>query len=757
MPTPTGRSGKSLNFFLNLYDGMSKPVEKINKAYNKMSKIFQGKYKKAKDSVKAFSDATKQGVDRVKNLGSTTYNSLSQIQMGYDELIGKALDSIRVIKDSLEDFLGLAIQVNDMMIVLNKNVGLVSKRSKQFHTEILNMGVDYRTTFDELQEILESTYITQFRNTKQLAKFVEAVNMLSVATGISRSEAAETFEVYTKFYKGGYRGFLRLANVIRFTTATTKLAQREATGLVESFVEVVKNLPQKYRSQAAKEVLAIGGAAKEAEVDLGDLQRAFSQITTKWNEQGIRLRAFLAQNTKASIKQVERLVETGNFTKVFELMAKASKKLSKEQFMLMRQDFEALTGMSFDMARQLREFDITQLNKTMQAITRSSKRTKDISDAFEQAKSSMHELWKDLKSSLAPFLAGVLRPILLEVVKVMRELRPEVQAFGKWLIQKIPFVSSILLKTFRSIVWAGEKVYEFWQSLSPEIQESIKYGALFAAAFAVMAGVVIPVIVGIAGAFLSLFSTIAPLVGLGIVVYESFKWMKKGIADVLGVAPEALTFFETLKISWETLRWAGCKVVEQLKAMWEWISNVGKAIKDSKIVQFAGKLGDFAGSAAKTGVSAIGKGLSYINPFADGGIVTGPVNALIGEGKHNEAILPLNHSMLSNVFGDAFEDTVKSIISPYASLSTLGDDFEDAARMITSPYANLSTIPTTSSPGSISQPAPKVSVNVHQEKTNKILLQILQTLKANGMMNKNEEIPHLSTGLAGEMLENWST
>ena len=84
-----------------------------------------------------------------------------------------------------------------------------------------------------------------------------------------------------------------------------------------------------------------------------------------------------------------------------------------------------------------------------------------------------------------------------------------------------------------------------------------------------------------------------------------------------------------------------------------------------------------AGITATVGLS---KALS-IPMLASGGITTGPVAAIIGEGKHDEAVLPLNRGILAPIFGDAMayaddgESGVHQEITIYGGVNT-GHDLQ---------------------------------------------------------------------------------
>ncbi|WP_299001374.1 hypothetical protein [uncultured Dialister sp.] len=62
--------------------------------------------------------------------------------------------------------------------------------------------------------------------------------------------------------------------------------------------------------------------------------------------------------------------------------------------------------------------------------------------------------------------------------------------------------------------------------------------------------------------------------------------------------------------------------------------------------------------------------------MAKGGVVTGPTAALIGEGRYNEAVLPLKPALLERIFGTASagQNTVVATQNVYGDINTRADE-----------------------------------------------------------------------------------
>ena len=74
------------------------------------------------------------------------------------------------------------------------------------------------------------------------------------------------------------------------------------------------------------------------------------------------------------------------------------------------------------------------------------------------------------------------------------------------------------------------------------------------------------------------------------------------------------------------------------------------AILATLLVIATGGLGGLSFQSVLTGMKAVSKSAGIAVPFlAEGGIVTGPTLAMIGEGRESEAVIPL--SKLDNMMG----------------------------------------------------------------------------------------------------------
>lgn len=63
--------------------------------------------------------------------------------------------------------------------------------------------------------------------------------------------------------------------------------------------------------------------------------------------------------------------------------------------------------------------------------------------------------------------------------------------------------------------------------------------------------------------------------------------------------------------------------------------------------------------------------------MASGGVVTGPTAALIGEGRYDEAVLPLKPSLLERLFGggdDNRQNTVVATQNIYGNINSRDDE-----------------------------------------------------------------------------------
>jgi phage-related protein len=187
--------------------------------------------------------------------------------------------------------------------------------------------------------------------------------------------------------------------------------------------------------------------------------------------------------------------------------------------------------------------------------------------------------------------------------------------------------------------------------------------------FAVLAGVaVIAMIAALAAAFTALLNPFA-LVAVAIAglaagfkyAWENSETFRTIVTTVLNVLSAAFTvWWETLKWvfnnvlgGWDNIKAALTLVKDAFVLQFDIISGVVMTVYDAvkalvdavkSAINFVGDLGDVGGGIVGGAVGGIKKGANFLGgliPFADGGIVTGPTPALIGEAGP-EAVIPLN-------------------------------------------------------------------------------------------------------------------
>ena len=160
---------------------------------------------------------------------------------------------------------------------------------------------------------------------------------------------------------------------------------------------------------------------------------------------------------------------------------------------------------------------------------------------------------------------------------------------------------------------------------NPTLAKTLTY---VASVISVVAAALIPLKLAAAAASLAfaLLATPTTLVALGIMAVVS--------AGVL------------LYKNWDTIK-------QKATELWEWISSIFTKI-GNKISETWGKAKAFFGFGLKSETVDVmmqqGNATAQLPAMANGGIVTGPTLALVGEGRESEAILPL--SKLSGMLGN---------------------------------------------------------------------------------------------------------
>ena len=242
-----------------------------------------------------------------------------------------------------------------------------------------------------------------------------------------------------------------------------------------------------------------------------------------------------------------------------------------------------------------------------------------LENAYNTVVPAFTNAWRSLSDTLGPIIQqirDILQPIFDRIVKFMKD-------------------NTEVVKVFFAVL-AGAAVI-----------------AMIAALAAAVAGLVSP--------FGLIAVAIAGLAAGFKYAWENSETFRTVVTTVLDVLSAAFTVW------WETLKW----VFENVIGGWDNIKAALELVKDAFVLQFdiikgvvttvydvvmalvdavksaidfVGDLGDLGGGVlggVTGGIKKAGGFLGGLIPFADGGIVTGPTPALIGEAGP-EAVIPLN-------------------------------------------------------------------------------------------------------------------
>ena len=243
-----------------------------------------------------------------------------------------------------------------------------------------------------------------------------------------------------------------------------------------------------------------------------------------------------------------------------------------------------------------------------------------VEEAFKKQTAQFEKQWQILKNNVNVEMQKLGMTILPQVTDALTHLN-EIGLTGvidkfrdlvDWVKNQIQqFDQATGLITLMKEAW-DNVVLVFEQNLLPALQElwdSLEPLKPFLKAFAQVLGFV-------------LVAAIALLT-------KALEWTAILLAEILTNAANVATFF--INVFSKSIDF----VVDKLATFFNWINKVIQALKKLDVAQGAKNLG--------SSISSGFKGLvSKVTPFAEGGIVTRPTLAMIGEGGESEAVIPLS-------------------------------------------------------------------------------------------------------------------
>ncbi len=292
----------------------------------------------------------------------------------------------------------------------------------------------------------------------------------------------------------------------------------------------------------------------------------------------------------------------------------------------------------------------TQVGGTAEATANSSDK---MGVAFSQLKEKLGQQLLPVFEQVTNWVIGTLVPALENAYnKIVPAFQNAWQSLSDTLGPIIQQMRDVLQPIF-------ERIVQF-------LKENTEVVKVF---FAVLAGAaVIAMIAALAAAFAGLLNpfTLVAVAIAGLAAGFKYAWensetFRTIVTTVLDVLSTAFTaWWETLKWvfdnvigGWDNIKAALTLVKDAFVLQFDIISGVVTTVYDvvmalvdavKSAIDFVGDLGDVGGGIVGGAVGGIKKGAGFLGgliPFADGGIVTGPTPALIGEAGP-EAVIPLN-------------------------------------------------------------------------------------------------------------------
>lgn len=271
----------------------------------------------------------------------------------------------------------------------------------------------------------------------------------------------------------------------------------------------------------------------------------------------------------------------------------------------------------------------------------------------------LREIWTETIQPLLQSLWDALEALMDIIGQLWDEvIGPILEAIAASLPDLVENVIAPVLKTVIGIIAAViETILDLWTNvISPLIEWLINtLGPTIRNVFGTIWDIVSGVVQSIAGILAGLLQVIQGIVDfIGGVFTGNWARAWQGVKEIfVGVINAIIHVFElgiNLIIS---------LVNSLVSVVWNVVQTFVNGIL-STVNAVAGMLGFNVSLQWGSPPPAIG----YLNipsiPMAQGGVVTGPTNALIGEGRYDEAVIPLGNSPQMNDFTDSIASKLNS-------------------------------------------------------------------------------------------------
>lgn len=528
---------QGISFFVALKDQMSKPLTFIKDSYKKL-------HTEVKKVHNEYMVATKPMRKAINDLS----RNIQQHEQNLVKVTGINIDKVEKLHQSLGDLFSQASRVQELSISLAKQMGNSIATMDNLYDSITNVSSELAVSFEDVVQSLDGIRAGRVGAQKELEALAKATIYLSETTDLDKKSAAKAFETYKFWYQGSEKGFLNVANAIRFVTAQSNLSANQAAGALESFENAARNLGKQYRTQAAEQAIAVTNAVAATGAEVGDLGRIFETLTEEYTEQGIKMRAVFASFTDSSLAEINKLAKEGKFTELATKMQESFSAMSDDQFKLMQGQFEQLFGVSFRFAQSLREADPKKFGEDMSKALKAMKEVQPIQEDFDKFRATWSGLADQIKNSFNTILAQFQRPAMKFATTILGLIRDGLVYINQELHDLFLWINQNIMPTISSAYDSVKDFFDYLLKTFPEIKTfGIFLGKIFAGFFAFKAAgmglaILKTAVIGLLAVVKPLLALFAPFLFKAALIYGAWLLLKKGIAAVFGMKEDAVTF-----------------------------------------------------------------------------------------------------------------------------------------------------------------------------------------------------------------------
>jgi len=453
-----------------------------------------------------------------------------------------------------------------------------------------------------------------------VSEFVADAARMAIAFDMSREQSADMMFTWKNAFGMGREELGDLTDQINFLSDTTSAKAPELADFVTRIGAVGRNSGLAVSKTAAlgASLLSFGMGSEDASTGLKNILKGLTagDMVTKNQESAY---AMLGFDPKTIASDMQKDAE-GTLNAVFEKIQSLDK---TQQVSVIKGLFGSEAGTQKAASSLLQNLDF--LGSSFDKVREKSNYAGSALKEFENRNSTSNNSVKIATASLAIAADSIGKDFLPYVVKGAEKVAELSSKFVEWKNEN-PKLASTIFKVvgglvaanaavgigqmgFGKLISLGSGVYKNWGSIAE-----------------------------VAGKVPGILSTVTGSVGkMGVALLANpITWYAVAIGGVVAAGILLYKNWDTIS---EKSKELGLKIKEFMQPVLDWL--IGKWEKAAelgkKAFEIAGAIKDKAGNV-KNNVVGFFKGI--IPEFAEGGIVSSPTLAMVGEGRYSESIIP---------------------------------------------------------------------------------------------------------------------